>query len=112
MRCRIVAALATPILLAIVGFTRPPALEAQAASSRRPLTVAARLGALARERAARWAGAGPVIHCAPAPLTERPGSSAEFARPSVAPLEEAFLDAATVTRTYATSAEPLARRAR
>jgi hypothetical protein len=56
---------------------------------------------LAADRAARWAAAAPVVHCSPAPLTERPQASGEFARPRVAPLEEAFLDAAMVKRTYA-----------
>jgi hypothetical protein len=39
-----------------------------------------------------------VIHCAPAPLTEHPGVQAEFARPHVVPLEEAFADAQSVQR--------------
>jgi hypothetical protein len=109
---RIVPAIATPVILAIAGFSHPPALQGQAASSPGPLSVATRLGALTRERAARWAAAAPAIHCSPAPLTERPGVAAEFARRPVAPLEEAFHDAAIVTRTYAASAEPLTRRGR
>ena len=37
-------------------------------------------------------------HCSPAPLTERPGVQAEYARPHVVPLEESFADAQSVKR--------------
>jgi hypothetical protein len=53
---------------------------------------------LSNYRAVRWASASSVIHCAPAPLTERPGVQAELARPHVVPLEEAFADAQSVQR--------------
>jgi hypothetical protein len=43
-----------------------------------------------------------VIHCGPAPLTERPGIQWEFSRPRVAPLETAFAEAARVKRSFAT----------
>jgi hypothetical protein len=109
MPYRVPRALAAPVLFAIAGFTRPSQLQAQAASVTRPINAATQLGALSRERAVRWAGARPVIHCSPAPLTERPGAAAEFARPQVTPLEEAFLDAAIVKRTYAAWVAPLNR---
>jgi hypothetical protein len=109
MQYRIAPAVAAPVLLAVAGFTRPPILEAQVASAARPVTVAMRLERLSRGRADRWTAAAPVIRCAPAPLTERPGSTAELARPHVVPLEEAFLDAATVKRTFAVQLQPLNR---
>jgi hypothetical protein len=62
---------------------------------------AVQLQVLSRERALRWAATSPAMRCAPAPLTERPTAAAEFARPRVLPLEAAFLDAATVKRTFA-----------
>lgn len=107
MYCRIVPAVAAPVLVAIAGLIRPPVLEAQTASTARPITAATRLETLSRRRAARWTAAAPAIRCAPAPLTERPGSPAELARPQVAPLEETFLDAATVKRTLAVRLQPL-----
>jgi hypothetical protein len=107
MQNRIVPSMAA--LLAVAGFVHPPVLEAQTASAARPITVATRLERLSRERAARWTGAAPGIFCAPAPLTERPGSPGELARPHVVPLEEAFLDAATVKRTFAVRLQPLNR---
>jgi hypothetical protein len=109
MQYRIVSAVAAPVLLAVTVLTRPPLLDAQSASTARPITVATRLETLSRGRAARWTAAAPVIRCAPAPLTERPGSAAELARPHVAPLEEAFLDAATVKQTFAVRLQPLNR---
>lgn len=101
MQARISAAVAAPVFLVIAGFTGPAGLQAQAAASPRPLPPVMQLGALSRERAARWAGAAPALLCSPAPLTERPDWAAHFARPHVAPLEEAFLDARTVRRTFA-----------
>ena len=89
---------AVQLVLGIAGLAVPPALQGQA------VTVAPRavqLELLSRERARHWAAATPAIRCAPAPLTERPTAAAEFARPRVLPLEAAFLDAATVKRTFA-----------
>lgn len=43
-----------------------------------------------------------VIHCGPAPLTERPGIQWEFSRPHVAQLETAFAEAARAKRSFAT----------
>src|SRR5687767_2059566 len=108
MQYRISPAVA-PVLLAIAGLTRPSALQAQAAAGARLVPAATRLGTLSRERAVRWAEAAPLIRCAPAPLTERPATAGEFARPHVAPLEEAFLDAAAVKRTFVVRVEPLKR---
>lgn len=98
MQSRIKAALTAPIVLAVAGFATPVALSAQAASTS-PAVL--QLGTLSRARAERWADARPAIHCAPAPLTERPVAAGEVGRPHVAPLEEAFLDAAIVKRTFA-----------
>lgn len=87
----------------VVAFTAaPPAdLRAQDAVTHRVSATAAQIGARSRERAAQWANATPPIHCGPAPLTERPGSPGELARPHILPLEAAFLDAVTVKRTLA-----------
>jgi hypothetical protein len=107
MQYRIIPPAVGSVVLASAGFSRPAA--AQAASAAAAIPAAVRLEALARERAARWADAAPVIHCGPAPLTERPGSAGELARPHGAPLEEAFLDAAIVKRTFAGGTQPLHR---
>jgi hypothetical protein len=88
--------------IGLTGLTAPTRLHAQnrftAESS--PFTVSAvsLLTALSNYRAVRWASAADVIHCSPAPLTERPGVQTEFARPGVVPLEEAFADAQSVKR--------------
>jgi hypothetical protein len=91
-------ALVAPLVLALAGVVVPPALQAQAATA---VPRAVELESLSRERARRWASTTPAIRCAPAPLTERPTAAAEFARPRVPTLEAAFLDAATVKRTFA-----------
>jgi hypothetical protein len=59
------------------------------------------LAALSHARGVRWREATEVLRCAPAPLTERPGIVAEFARPRVSPLESAFADAARIKRPIA-----------
>ncbi|HEY3012825.1 MAG TPA: hypothetical protein VGJ36_08775 [Gemmatimonadales bacterium] len=104
MQHRAVSALVAPVLLAVAGFSHPLELQAQAAAAPQPESTATQLASLSRERAARWAGAAPVVHCAPAPLTERPGVAGELARPHVAPLEAAFFDARIVKRTLAARA--------
>jgi hypothetical protein len=104
MHYRRIAATAAPLLLAATGLTVPPRLEAQTTNSSSASAI--RLEALTGQRARQWAAAAPLIHCGPAPLTERPGSAAELARPHVAPLEEAFLDAAIVKRTFAAGTRP------
>lgn len=109
MQSRIKAALTAPILLALAGFATPPTLSAQTASAR-PSPAVLQLDALSQERAERWADATPAIHCAPAPLTEQPATAGEVGRPHVAPLEEAFLDAAVVKRTFASRATRRARK--
>jgi hypothetical protein len=103
MQYRIVSVSAPLALLATVGFARPSTLQGQARSASRPVSVATQMRILAADRAVRWAAAAPVVHCSPAPLTERPQASGEFARPRVVPLEEAFLDATMVKRTPWTS---------
>ena len=109
MQYRIVPAVTAPLLFAIAGLSRPSPVLAQAASAPGLTSAMTHLGALSRERAARWAAARPVIHCAPAPLTERPGVAGEVARPHVTPLEEAFLDAAIAKRTFAVRGKTLNR---
>jgi len=66
------------------------------------------LSALSQYRAVRWATSVPAILCSSAPLTERPGVQAEFARPHVVPLEESFADAQSVKRSMAYRARPVA----
>ena len=86
----------------LVGLAAVPALQAQARFVSEPsptrVSAIALRAALSNYRAVRWASASSVIHCAPAPLTEHPGVQAEFARPHVVPLEEAFADAQSVQR--------------
>jgi hypothetical protein len=106
MHYRTTPAVAASLLLAVIGLTRVSRLEAQATSAALSTASATRLQALTGLRAQRWAAASPVIHCGPAPLTERPGSAGELARPRVAPLEEAFLDASIVRRTFAAGTQP------
>jgi hypothetical protein len=86
-----------PVMLAL-AMSRAAVLQAQSPAFGSADETAARLAARSRERAREWDQATPVIHCAPAPLTERPGASAEAARPRLVPLEQAFLDAAIVRR--------------
>ena len=100
--------LTTIISFAVIGLaalSAVPIVHAQARFTSEPtaphLAAPALLSALANYRAVRWASAAPVIHCAPAPLTERPGVEAELARPRVAPIEEAFADAQSVKRAIA-----------
>jgi hypothetical protein len=95
-------ALVAPLVLAI---TASAPAEAQASAAPRVSATAMQLAALSRQRAAKWASTAPVVHCGPAPLTERPGSAAELTRPHVIPLEAAFLDAVTVRRTLAANAK-------
>jgi hypothetical protein len=94
-------ALVAPLFLGFAGLAIPSGVYAQAGATRAPASRAGQLESLSRERVRRWAATTPRIRCAPAPLTERPTAGAEFARPRVAPLEAAFLDAATVKRTFA-----------
>jgi hypothetical protein len=96
-------ALVAVLFLAFAELAAPSAVRAQAAdAARAPAGPAVQLESLSRERVRQWAATTPRIHCAPAPLTERPTASAEFARPRVLPLEAAFLDAANAKRTFAT----------
>jgi hypothetical protein len=97
--------LATIISSGVIGLTSltaVPSLHAQArfVAEAGPLSPSAGslLTALSNYRAVRWASTATLIHCSPAPLTERPGIQAEFDRPRVAPLEEAFADAQSVKR--------------
>jgi hypothetical protein len=97
---------ATIISSGVIGLaslgSAAPTLQAQtrvsAEMSRPALPPTSLLSALSRYRAVRWATSTPHINCSPAPLTERPGAQAEYARPHVVPLEESFADAQSVKR--------------
>jgi hypothetical protein len=99
------ATLMSSVILGLASLTAVPSLHAQARFASEPtsshLAAPALLSALANYRAVRWASASPLIHCGPAPLTERPGANSELARPPVVPLEEAFADAQSVKRAIA-----------
>jgi hypothetical protein len=92
-------------VVGLAGLAAAPGVQAQAPLVTRPasshLSAPALLSALANYRGVRWASASPVIHCSPAPLTERPGAQLELARPHVVPVEEAFADAQSVKRAIA-----------
>lgn len=79
-------------LLAVTSLVGASAAQAQTASASRFHEDANLASTPAR----------PVIHCGPAPLTERPGVQWEFSRPHAAPLETAFADAARAKRSVAT----------
>lgn len=102
MHHRSLAIIVSSGVIGLASLAAAPSLHAQArfAAEAGPvrLSAASLLGALSNYRAVRWASAASVIHCSPAPLTERPGVQAEFARPHVVPLEEAFADAQSVKR--------------
>jgi len=83
-----------------IGLSRTPALRAQSSVSPASRETANQIERRSLERASQWSGAAPVIHCGPAPLTERPGAAEELARPRVAILEAAFLDAASVRQEF------------
>jgi hypothetical protein len=92
-------------IVVLAGLTAAPAIQAQSRFASQPtsshLAAPELLSALANYRAVRWASASPGIHCAPAPLTERPGAQLELARPPVMPIEESFADAQSVKRAIA-----------
>ncbi|HZA92018.1 MAG TPA: hypothetical protein VE420_05265 [Gemmatimonadales bacterium] len=105
MHHRTLSSLISALIAGLATLMGAPSLHAQAllASVPSPSELAAPelLNALANYRAVRWASASPVIHCAPAPLTERPGAQLELARPPVMPIEESFADAQSVKRAIA-----------
>jgi hypothetical protein len=100
---------AAAALIVTVALGAPLRLEAQSSAPPTSSTTASLLDVLARERQARWASASPVIHCGPAPLTERPEAAAEHARPAVLPLETAFVDAINVKRLMLARVQPVNR---
>jgi hypothetical protein len=100
MRYRFTSLFAS-LLVGVAGLSTPRAVQAQSSAVAPAAARAVRLASLSQERVRHWAAATPTIRCAPAPLTERPTASSEFARPRVAPLEAAFLDAAIASRTFA-----------
>ena len=86
-------------LASLVSVSTLHAQSRVSAETNRPaLPATSLLSALSRYRAVRWATSAPAIICSPAPLTERPGVQAEYARPHVVPLEESFADAQSVKR--------------
>jgi hypothetical protein len=108
MSFRRLRALVVSGAFAVTSMAGASQLPAQAPSTARfhpdtePITaVAGQINVLSRDRAVRWAAAGRVLRCGPAPLTERPGIESEFARPRVVPLEAAFADAALAKRSVA-----------
>jgi hypothetical protein len=102
MRHRSIATVIGSGVIGLGSLAAVPRLHAQArfAAESTPLqlSTSSLLTALANYRAVRWESAAGVIHCSPAPLTERPGIQAEQGRPHVVPLEEAFADAQSVKR--------------
>lgn len=102
MHYRSLASIISSGAIGLASFIAVPSLHAQtrfpAATSPVALSAGPLLTALSNYRSVRWASSAGVLHCAPAPLTERPGVQAEFARPRVVPLEEAFADAQSVKR--------------
>jgi hypothetical protein len=101
MHHRSLATIISSGVIGLASLAAVPSLHAQArfAAEAAPRPSAATLlSALSHYRTVRWASAARVIHCSPAPLTERPGVQAEFARPHVVPIEETFADAQSVKR--------------
>jgi len=102
MRYRSLATIISSGIIGLASLAGAPRLHAQARlaaeSSRLGLPPTSLLSALSQYRAVRWATSASVIDCSPAPLTERPGVQAEYARPHVVPLEESFADAQSVKR--------------
>jgi len=112
MHYRSFATLTSSAVIGLASLGGAPTLQAQARfapqSSPPGLSPTSLLSALSRYRTVRWATAAHVIHCGPAPLTERPGIPAEYARPHIVPLEEAFADAQSVKRAVAYQSGTLA----
>lgn len=102
-------AMMAPVVVAL-GISRAPVLQAQSPAFGSADETAARLANRSKERAREWDQATPVIHCAPAPLTERPDVAAEAERPRLAPLEQTFLDAAIVRREVAARSQTAVKR--
>ncbi len=97
-------------MMVALGMSRTAVLQAQSQAFRSADETAARLAIRSRERARKWNEATPVLHCAPAPLTERPGAWAAAGRPRLAPLEQAFLDAAIVRREISARSQSVVKR--
>jgi hypothetical protein len=99
-------------LIGLASLASAPGLSAQmrfaAQSSQLELAPTELLSALSQYRAVRWATSAPAVRCSAAPLTERPGVQAEYARPRVVPLEESFADAQSVKRSMAYRARSVA----
>jgi hypothetical protein len=89
------------VWLWMVALSAPPVARAQGKPAGiSPAPTAIRLQSLSRARADDWLASAPVIHCSPAPLTERPTAAAELRRHGVAPMEATFLDAAIAKGTF------------
>ena len=111
MQYRSLAMIISSGAIGLASLMSVPGLQAQTrfpAASGPVLSAGSLLTALSSYRSIRWASSARVLHCSPAPLTERPGVQAEFARPRVVPLEEAFADAQSVKRAMEYRARPVA----
>jgi hypothetical protein len=112
MQYRSFAPIISSGVIGLFSLASAPSAGAQARfaaeSSRLALAPTELLSALSQYRAVRWATSVPAIPCAPAPLTERVGVQAEYNRPHVVPLEEAFADAQSVKRSAAYRARAVA----
>lgn len=111
MQYRSFAPIISSGVIGLASLASAPTLGAQARfAESSPLTLAPTelLSALSQYRAVRWATSVPAIPCSPAPLTERVGVQAEYTRPHVLPLEEAFADAQSVKRSMAYRARAVA----
>jgi hypothetical protein len=99
-------------VIGLASLAAVPALHAQTRfaveSSPLGLPPTALLSSLSQYHAIRWATSAHAIYCSPAPLTERPGVQAEYARPHVVPLEESFADAQSVKRSITYRARSVA----
>jgi len=112
MQYRSYTAVISSGVIGLASLASAPSLSAQmrfaAESSPVGLPPTELLSALSQYRAVRWATSVPAILCSSAPLTERPGVEAEYARPHVVPLEETFADAQSVKRSMAYRARTVA----
>jgi hypothetical protein len=112
MQYRSFAPIISSGVIGLASLAGAPGLGAQArfAAESSPLALAPTelLNALSQYRAVRWATSVPAIRCSPAPLTERVGVQADYNRPHVVPLEEAFADAQSVKRSTAYRARAVA----
>ena len=84
---RSIISLAIPAVFGIAGSVASSELQAQAFVERRVSATAIQLAALSQERTEQWAKTAPLIRCAPAPVSERPGAVSALLRERVAERE-------------------------